>query len=71
MEGKQVLPKLESDVSDSNVITPGTEFMHKLSLALQHYISVKITNDPAWRNIMVRLGFFLTRGLGFSFFYYY
>ncbi|XP_028767841.1 5'-3' exoribonuclease 3-like [Neltuma alba] len=55
MDGKQVLPKREPDVSDSNVITPGTEFMHRLSRALQDYIFEKITHDPSWRNIMVIL----------------
>ncbi|KAI9074439.1 hypothetical protein K1719_043633 [Acacia pycnantha] len=55
MEGKQVLPKTKSDVSDSNVITPGTEFMHKLSRALQDYIFEKITHNPSWRNIVVIL----------------
>ncbi|CAK8579282.1 unnamed protein product [Lathyrus sativus] len=34
MEGKQVVPKQECEVSDSNIITPGTEFMHQLSKIL-------------------------------------
>ncbi|XP_054815833.1 5'-3' exoribonuclease 3-like isoform X2 [Prosopis cineraria] len=55
LEGKQVLPKRESDVSDSNLITPGTEFMHRLSRALQDFIFEKITHDPSWRNIIVIL----------------
>ncbi|XP_061373067.1 5'-3' exoribonuclease 3-like isoform X3 [Gastrolobium bilobum] len=55
MEGKQVLPKQESEVSDSNIITPGTEFMHKLSEALKSYISLRITCDSLWRDIMVIL----------------
>lgn len=52
-EGKPVLPKRESEVSDSNIITPGTEFMYKLSKALGSYISSRINNDPGWRNIKV------------------
>ncbi|KAK7263446.1 hypothetical protein RJT34_31036 [Clitoria ternatea] len=55
MEGKQVLPKEESQVSDSNVITPGTEFMHELSKALQNYISSRISSDLLWKDIMVIL----------------
>ncbi|KAM4096760.1 hypothetical protein ACJW30_08G129100 [Castanea mollissima] len=54
-EGKPVLPKRESEVSDSNIITPGTEFMYKLSKALGSYISSHINNDPGWRNIKVIL----------------
>lgn len=55
MEGKQVLPKQESEVSDSNIITPGTEFMSELSKALQSYISLRITCNSLWKNIMVIL----------------
>uniref|UniRef100_A0A2N9HEK2 Uncharacterized protein n=1 Tax=Fagus sylvatica TaxID=28930 RepID=A0A2N9HEK2_FAGSY len=51
MEGKPVLPKCESEVSDSNIITPGTDFMYQLSKALRSYISARINNDPGWRNI--------------------
>jgi 5'-3' exoribonuclease 2 len=53
MEGKQVLPKQECEVSDSNIITPGTEFMHQLSEALQSYISSRISSDSLWKDIMV------------------
>ncbi|WJX50004.1 hypothetical protein P8452_36370 [Trifolium repens] len=55
MEGKQVLPKQECEVSDSNIITPGTEFMHQLSEALQSYISSRISSDSLWKDIMVIL----------------
>jgi 5'-3' exonuclease len=34
-QGKEVLPKETCEVSDSIVITPGTEFMKKLSKALR------------------------------------
>lgn len=52
-EGKVVLPKEESQLSDSNVITPGTEFMHILSQNLRSYISQRINENPAWENIKV------------------
>ncbi|XP_058734920.1 5'-3' exoribonuclease 3-like [Vicia villosa] len=55
MEGKQVLPKQECEVSDSNIITPGTEFMHQLSKALKAYISSRISSDLLWKDIMVIL----------------
>ncbi|XP_057455920.1 5'-3' exoribonuclease 3-like isoform X2 [Lotus japonicus] len=55
MEGKQVLPKQESEVSDPNIITPGTEFMHELSMALKNYFSSRIASDSLWKDIMVIL----------------
>ncbi|KAL0920803.1 hypothetical protein M5K25_009972 [Dendrobium thyrsiflorum] len=55
-EGKELLPKSEySEVSDSNVITPGTEFMQKLSKALEKYIRLRLNNDPSWKTISVIL----------------
>ncbi|KAJ0603261.1 putative 5-3 exonuclease, 5'-3' exoribonuclease, xrn1, helical domain-containing protein [Helianthus annuus] len=55
IEGKDVFPKVESRVADSNVITPGTEFMYELSKQLQSYIRLRIANHPAWRSLRVIL----------------
>ncbi|XVF46988.1 hypothetical protein PTKIN_Ptkin03bG0073000 [Pterospermum kingtungense] len=55
MEGKPVLPKVECEVSDSNVITPGTEFMHRLSKKLESYIESQMKSDPGWKEIQVIL----------------
>lgn len=38
---------------DSNSITPGTEFMSKLTVNLKYFINEKITNDSNWRDVKV------------------
>jgi 5'-3' exoribonuclease 4 len=54
-QGKEVLPKETGEVSDSNVITPGTDFMEKLSKALEYYLRARLNSDPGWKDIKVRL----------------
>lgn len=55
MEGKELLPKMETEISDSNIITPGTKFMFELSKALQGYILSRMNKDSGWKDIKVIL----------------
>ena len=40
-------------VFDSNCITPGTEFMHKVDKILEYMIHMKISQDPLWQRCKV------------------
>jgi len=40
----------ERDAFDSNCITPGTDFMLKLGLAMRKWIEYKQKTDPIWKN---------------------
>ena len=52
-EGRVLGPKVKSEACDSNIITPRTEFMVTLSIALQYYIHMKLNHDHSWKNIKV------------------
>lgn len=58
-KGKKLFPKLQSQISDSNVITPGTKFMHELSKALNIFIHGKLQNDPGWNHLEVNIDHFI------------
>src|ERR1700742_138856 len=51
-EGKE-LPK--EDPFDSNCITPGTEFMARLTQQLKYFISKKVSEDVDWQGVEVVL----------------
>jgi len=41
------------DLFDSNCITPGTEFMARVSETIKYFIRKKIKEDPLWRNLKI------------------
>ncbi|XAR52103.1 hypothetical protein NMG60_11020005 [Bertholletia excelsa] len=54
-EGEDISFLTQSKKLDSNVITPGTEFMSLLSSALRYYVHLRMNTDPGWKGIEVIL----------------
>ena len=49
----RTLPARKRKPWDSNVITPGTGFMHQLSIALHYFIADRLQHQPAWKGLKV------------------
>eukprot|EP00440_Ansanella_granifera_P062736 gb/GFBE01068026.1/.p1 GENE.gb/GFBE01068026.1/~~gb/GFBE01068026.1/.p1 ORF type:complete len:946 (+),score=224.82 gb/GFBE01068026.1/:1-2838(+) len=54
-EGRALPNRQSAKFFDSNVITPGTNFLHKMSEAIRYYIHDRTTNDPLWQKLKFRV----------------
>lgn len=50
-----LVPEEKTQHFDSNCITPGTHFMHRLAECLKYYIYARMNSDEAWKNLQVIL----------------
>lgn len=50
---KELTRRESSLVFDSNCITPGTEFMARVSDTIKYFIRKKLKEDPLWKNLKV------------------
>jgi len=50
---KDMPDRSSAQVFDSNCITPGTEFMARVSDAIKYFIRKKLKEDPLWKNLKV------------------
>ncbi|KAK6634904.1 hypothetical protein RUM44_000151 [Polyplax serrata] len=67
IQNKKLLEKGEKVIKesfDSNCISPGTVFMHKLHQQLKYFITSKISTDPTWQKCKVILSGHQTPGEG-------
>eukprot|EP00891_Asterochloris_glomerata_P005074 jgi/Astpho2/5074/Aster-08011 len=49
--GKLDIPALPD--FDSNIITPGTEFMARLATEMRRFFAIKLVNDEGWRHLLI------------------
>uniref|UniRef100_A0A7S4Q3X4 5'-3' exoribonuclease n=1 Tax=Alexandrium monilatum TaxID=311494 RepID=A0A7S4Q3X4_9DINO len=54
-EGRALPNRGTGKFFDSNVITPGTNFLHKMSEAIRYYVHDRLTNDPLWQKLKPRV----------------
>lgn len=52
---KQGIEMPKEDAFDSNCITPGTEFMAKLTEQLKYFVSKKVSEDKDWQGVEIVL----------------
>lgn len=57
-QGKEVMPRDTYELENPVVKMPGTEFMEKISAALEYFIRERLNTDPEWKDIKVCTFFF-------------
>jgi len=54
-EGRALPNRGTGKFFDSNVITPGSMFLHKMSEAIRYFIHDRTSNDPLWQKLKFRV----------------